>query len=266
MKANWYHSNSGWKKAVAVCPVLVLILAILAGCTSAVAPLPTATQPPAATATQPAAPAAEEPSATPTLPPTATLVPSVTPTLPPTATQVPPLALLPDGFNVWCAPTNYAGTKPASPDTPDYANKLIAMGDRLQVKIPAAYCTVSFRFNQAAPTGATLVFYDGTSPFLKVPLAAADSHPEEVWTSVTHAFVINPPLWEVTYKLSLLDSTGKEIWNAPVKFAKPTPEPCPFGGLPNPVTLYCTKTDPYEIEPHPDVTYPYDRTRVAGNH
>lgn len=262
MKAQRNSALSGWIMMSTRGILLVLALALLAGCaqaTPALLPTPTA----AATAAQ-APTATEPPPATPTLPPTATTPPTATPTLPPTATPLPPLALLKDGFSAWCAPQAYAGTKPAGPDAPDYGNKLVVKGDQMQIKIPAAYCTLSFTFNQAAPSGASMVFYTGKSAFLKVPLAAVDGRPDELWASVSHDYVINPPFWAVDYQIAVTGADDKELWSGLVKFAKPLPEECPFGGLPDPVTLYCTQTDPYEIEPHPDITYPYDHSKFVS--
>lgn len=204
--------------------------------------LPTATVPPPPTATQP---------------PTATPEPSATATQPPTATPVPALAILADGFNAWCAPLD-SGTRPSGPDAPDYARKMVVNGDNIQVPIPASFCTLSYRFNQPVQDGMTLTFFDGKNAFLKLPLQAAKDHADEVWTSVTHSYVINPPLWYIDYRLSVAGPDGKELWSKPVRFAKPLPAPCAIGGYPDPVTLYCNPFDPREIEPHPEnPDYPY---------
>lgn len=255
MKRNFLHS--GMFLAAAVCLAFSFFLA---GCSPAAEALPTATVQPAATLPPPPT-ATEQPSPTPTLEPTATLEPTVTPTLPPTATQVPPLGLLPDGFSAWCAPREYAGVKPAGPDAPEYANKLVISGSSMQVKIPAAYCVLSARFNQPFPTGASLVLYDGKSPFLKLPMTAADGQVDLGWAAVSHDFVVNPPYWDVTYRVAVVGPNDQELWSNPVKFAKPLPNPCPYGGYPDPVTLFCGISDPLEIEPHPDITWPVYYTR-----
>ncbi len=220
--------------------------------TSAQILAPTATNAPSPTAT------GAVPTATPAQP-TATLTEA------PTATPPQSLAVLADaGFNAWCAPQEYAGTKPSGPDAPDYARKLSVNGAGntldLTVPIPAAYCVLAYRFNQAAPQGAVLTFFDGKSAFLRLPLQAADGHPEEVWAAVNHTYVVNPPLWSVSYRLAVNTANGKELWSNPVTFAKPLPKPCPYGGYPDPVTMYCTGTDPWEVEPHPGIKYPYPRT------
>ncbi len=254
--------HSAWLKTAAGCLAVMFMFLGLAGCSAAATPQPQPTdtqisEPPAATATVAVVETATLlPS--PTQASTLTLAPSATPTLPPTATPVPALALIKDGFHLWCAPQSYAGVKLTNPDAVAGANQMVVTGDNIQVKIPAAFCALMVQFNQPAPQGSSLVFYDGKSPFLKLPLSPVDGHVDEGWASVSHAYVINPPFWEVTYQIALLDPDGKEIWSNPVKFAKPLPQPCPFGGLPNPVTLRCAVTDPWEIEPHPDVTYPYN--------
>ena len=253
------RAHSGWLKAAAGCFVLVNLALALAGCGQVFAPQATATLEPSPTVPPTAT---EMPSPTATLPPTNTPEPSATSTQPPTATPVPPLGLLEDGMKVWCAPVQYEGYKVTSPDAPADAYIAVKMEENLQVQIPAAYCVVSAQFNQPAPAGTSLVLYDGKSAFLKTDLSATDGRADTLWTSITHTFVINPPLWEVSYRLAVLGPDGKELWTSPVKFAKPLPEPCPYGGLPDPVTLWCTITDPKEIEPWPDITYPPYYTRV----
>ncbi|MBE0696153.1 MAG: hypothetical protein IH586_04455 [Anaerolineaceae bacterium] len=241
--------------------LFLLVVIGLVSCSPAAAQAPTLAPTAAPTSTD-LPTATQMPTASPTLAPTATLEPTATP-VPPTATPMPPLAVLDDGFNVWGAPLDYAGTKAQGPDEPAYARKMVKTADLLQASIPATYCVVVYHFNQPVPAGLTLAFIDGKSIFLKQPLVAAEGQPDVAWTSVSHSYVINPPLWWVDYTLTVLDPAGKEIWTNPVQFAKPLPEPCIYGGLPDPVTMWCTITDPWEIEPHPGVTYPYDRSRLT---
>jgi len=243
------------------CILGLLVLLSLAGCSGrlslALGSSPTETATAAPTATPP-------PSATPTPVPTATLEPTATATatpIPPTETPLPPLAVLPDGFNAWCAPVEYAGTLPEGPEAPAYARQLSLQNGVYRVPIPAVYCAVIYRFNQAAPAGLELRVLDGSSPFIQQTLEAAAA--DTVWTALVHPYVVNPPFWEVTYTLSVQDASGSVLWSSPVTFAKALPEPCLFGGLPDPVTLACPVTDPWEIEPWPDVEYPYDRSRLT---
>ena len=256
----------GQLRAAAWILLTVFLASLLAGCGQA--PAPQVSAPPASPTTEPAAIQTplptEPPTAVPTPLPTTTNTPqpTATATIPPTETPVPPLAVVEDGFNAWCVPQSYAGIQPTGPDAPVDANLLAAKPEGLQVKIPAGFCTMIYRFNQPVPGGVSLALFDSSSPFLKIPLKPVEGHPDEVWATVSHDYVVNPPFWEVTYRLVVLDAQDKELWSEPVKFAKPLPSPCQYGGLPDPVTLYCTGTDPKEIEPHPDVTWPAFYTRV----
>lgn len=252
------------KKVIYLSAILWVALALTA-CSGAANPQPVAASPtpPAATATQ--APTATQVIATPTQAPTATEAPAATATAtqPPTATAVPPLALAQDGFKAWCAPEAYAGTLPTGPDAVSGARLLTVKDNQMQVQIPAAYCTVIFQFNQAVPAGTQVIFYDSKNPFLKLPLNTVSGQPNEGWAVVNHAYVINPPLWWVTYNIAVANADGQELWNQPVKFAKALPPTCIYTNqLPDPVTNWCPVTDPWEIEPHPDAKYPYDRSRL----
>jgi hypothetical protein len=168
-----------------------------------------------------------------------------------------------DGFNAWCFPLSYEGYTPAGPVGPADSSALVVKDDLLSVKIPAAFCTLAYSFNQPVPEGTVLTLFDGTSAFMRLPLKPVDGSPDQAWTTVNHTYVVNPPYWEVSYRLVVNGPDGKELWSNVVKFGKPLPEECVFGGLPDPITLYCTKNDPWEIEPWPDVTYPYDRSRLT---
>lgn len=271
MPSKQNRANTGWVKLAAWCALVVIILS---ACSQAVAPT-TAPQPATQSGSSSSVgqtPAEASPTAAPTStqPPTATVPPTATPTqVPtatatelPTATPVPALAVLPDGFDVWCAPVSYAGTVPTSADPVADARKLAVTNNQLQVLIPAAYCSVVVRFNQAAPADAQLYFYDSGSPFIKTALKPVDGHPDEAWATIRHGYVVNPPLWQATYALSVVDGKGQELWKNNIKFYKDMFLKCPYGDTPDPVTLYCAVTDPWEIEPHPDATYPYDHDHL----
>jgi hypothetical protein len=246
------------------CLVALVAVLGLAGCSGG---QPAAVLSPTETAA--AAPTSTPlPSDTPAPSPTDTPEPSATPTntpQPPTDTPIPPLAVQENGFDAWCAPLDYAGVQPDGPVAPEYARRLTLQNAEYRVPIPAVYCAIAYRLNQAAPAGLELRVLDGANPFIQQPLDPAQEQANTAWTTLSHQYVVNPPFWEVTYTLVVLDPGGSELWSSPVTFAKPLPEPCPYGGLPDPITLYCAITDPWEIEPWPDVTYPYDRTRVSEN-
>lgn len=262
MKEKWYAEHFGRLSIIGKACYVLFVMVLLAGCAQA-APVATespAAEPPTATAAEVVPPTATlEPSPTPTQAPTATLEPSPTPTQPPTTTPVPALAVQQEGFDAWCAPIEYAGTSPASQDAPAYAVKMMIKGEQAELHIPASYCVLSFQFNQPVPDGAALTLFDGANPFLKLPLKAAEGLPNVAWASVTHHYVINPPLWYVDYRLSVAGPDGKELWSQPARFARTQPGLCPDLTYPDPVTLYCNPFDPREIEPHPeDPDYPYN--------
>lgn len=242
---------------------LLVVLITLTGCGSSPTAAPTQVE---AQAVEPTATLAPTETSLPTATATATQAPTETPeptaTEEPTATPIPALAVLEGGFDAWCMPESYAGTQPTGPDAPEVARRLTITNDQIEVGIPASYCVLAAQFNQNVPEGAQMYLYDSGSPFLKRDLKITEGRPDVGWIMVDHPYVVNPPYWEVTYRVAVVDSAGKELWSNPVKFAKPIPAECPYGGLPDPITLWCTKTDPWEIEPWPDVTYPYDRSKI----
>lgn len=256
MTKTWNRAVSVTSRARALITFACMIVLVLTACSPAAAPA--ATETPAPTNT--VAPTnTTAPTATATLAPTETQQPTATATA--SATPVPELALLENGLNVWCAPQDYAAWNLTSPDAPDYARVLTQANNRLQVTIPASYCVIAYQLNQPAPQGMQLYMYSGESAFLKTALQPAPDKADQLWVKIDQPFVINPPFWEVTYKLALVDAAGKELTAQDVTFAKALPAPCPYGGLPDPVTLYCIEHDPKEIEPHPDVTFPPYYTR-----
>ena len=217
----------------------------------------------------PTATPSPEPSATPTLAPTAT-----TPPTPPTetATPLPTLAVVEGGFTVWCAPLKYAGAFKPGVEAPQGAESLKEVnGQRflptMQVLIPAEFCTLVYTLNQPPQVDLEVQIFDGNAaPFLKAKLTPVEGSPEKLFVGVNHPYVVNPPFWEVTYRIDLVGPDGAVLTGAVltgvlrsdmVRFAKTLPSQCPYGGLPDPVTLYCAHSDPWEVEPHPGIVYPY---------
>jgi hypothetical protein len=234
MKEKRNRTFSGWLVMAMGCFAFLFIVLLLAGSVHAAIPIAPA--------------AAADATATPT------------PTQTSNTASSGALAVLTDGFDAWCAPQAYALKKPSGPDAPEYARILKKQGEKLVVPIPAAYCVLSFHLNQAVPDGTILTFYDAKSPFLRLPLTAAEGKTDIGWVMVRHTYVVNPPKWSVSYQLTVTGPDKQDLWSNKVSFVKPLPKMCPYGGYPNPVTMWCTPTDPWEIEPHPGVHYPYPRT------
>jgi hypothetical protein len=235
---------------------LTIFVLAASGCAQTPAP-PTETPTQAITATPlPQATATSVPTAQPT--PSASPLPS--PAVTPTA--IPALAVLENGFDAWCSPLDDAGLSISTPDSPNDARRLETTAGGLSVQIPASACVLVYRFNQAAPQDATLTFFDGGNPFLKLALTPAINQSDMAWTTVRHPYIVNPPLWEVTYQLKLTGPDGAELWSNSLRFARPLPQTCIYGGLPDLLTNACPKSDPWEVEPHPGVKYPYDHDRL----
>jgi len=241
-----------------------LIMIFAAGCGAAATPAaPTAVQ-----IVEEQLSATSVPSLTATVEPLVTASPtpepSVTPTLEPTITLTstsmpfPALAVAEKGFSLWCNPMDYALRYQPGPEVPGPARTMKDVNGQLEVYVPAEFCTLVYKFNQPAPEGLEIRMYDANAkPFLTAKATIADGQPETVFVAVNHPYVVNPPFWSVIYRIELVAPDGQVLETDSVSFAKPLPEPCTFGGLPDPVTLFCPTTDPWEVEPHPGVHYPY---------
>lgn len=255
------NDRAGYPGLLTVLLSLCVLLA-LAGCSAPATPVyhtptpspePTNTQPPTETPL---------PSVTPTE--TFTVTPAATATA--TASPVPPLAVKPDGLTVWCNPLDYAGMYQPGPIVPEVARKLTDVNGQLQVYIPAEFCVLVYAFNQPIPEGVEMRMYDGTGQaFIETDLTVAPDQPEVGFVSVSNAYVVNHNYWELVYDLAVFDPDGQELRKDAVKFGKVLPANCPFGGLPDPVTLQCALSDPWEVEPHPDAHYPYPTWTPASS-
>lgn len=201
------------------------------------------------------------PAATFTLPPpTATSIPA-TPTPEPTFTSTitPTLAVVAgsDGFNAWCLPqtaltANMDTTKPWL--MPSSAKPVEVIKDLPQLVYPAASCTFVFNFNQPVPKGAKLEFYYAKyaepSPWLTEELTPVEGTPNQAYVTITHTYVVNPPLWKVTYRLIVRTADGVEQWSNQVRFVRSWQMArCWNGTLPNPITLECPKITWGDVHP-----------------
>jgi hypothetical protein len=247
-------------KAHAQAVLFLAVLLSLAACSSApttqpaplatpTAALPMATIPP--TSVEPvASPTAPAPTLAPTTEPTAVVLPTLAPS------PVAALAVLEQGFQVWCMPTD----APVSAVMPIAAPSGARIGvykdvfKETQVIIPASTCTLAYTFNQPVPADVTLeayYFYGGAAWLSKTLTPAAEN--TTVGTLILdQPDVINPPLWQVSYQF-VVKSGGKELRRDTVNFYKLVNR-CWEGSLPDPVTLDCPHADVREPEPHPDVT------------
>lgn len=237
----------------------LLLASLLAGCAAASqAPAATTNPPtPSATFTASPTPLPATPTTTPVPASPTPAPPSPTPTRPaPTATitSTPqPFALAQDGVKAWCLPPGMI--QPANMGASIPAGAVPAVGNLatgLTLKVPASACSFLFTFTQNVPTNLEMQIFDRSStPWLKVMLSPLAENPKQAFVTLTHTYIINPPIYSFQYKFVLKTSEGKELANLPVTVQHPYQGVCIDGSYPDPITLRCPKSDYREIEPHP---------------
>jgi len=233
----------GW--AVTAC------LMVLAACSPA-APVTPATeaapsQAPTAVPVEPTATA--EPTAVPTAEPT----PEPQPTAAPTEARPAPTEV-PQGLTAWCmglefnGAANYAG---GVYEMPAGGKAAVMNGDVVNLSVPAVSCTLAFQMSQplAAGTRLELAEMNSATAWLSAELTPAAGSDRQGFVTLTHAYVINPPFWEITYPYRVKGPDGTVLAEGKLRLAKPAPQLCWNGDIPDPVTLQCVKNDPKELEP-----------------
>jgi hypothetical protein len=248
-------SENKWQK-ILVYVILVAMIAVTA-CSSSTSALPAATA--THEATQPLSPTdtpapsnTPVPSNTPTPAPSSTPQPSETPQ--PSAT--PQLAIAKDGISAWCLPENVLISAASDPLTPPAAARLSTFEkDALEIRnMPFSICLFMYNFNQSAPSGLKLEIYDmgQKKPWWTTDLGPVDGKPSMVYTPLRHTYIVNPPLWNVSYIFVVRDANGNEVQRNQVNLHRWTTGLCWQGNYPDPVTLYC----PLQQDLHPwDVGY-----------
>lgn len=227
---------------------IVLIVVVLAGnllmaaCGQATPAQPTvavstATQPPPATATT-------EIKATNTAVPTLTATPPLpTPTPLPLPSATPELALAQDGLSAWCLPPNVLVSAASDPLAPPAKAELSKVEKgALEIRnMPFSVCNFLYTFNQPAPDGLTLEIYDQgqKTPWWKTDLSPISDKPTIAYTALRHTYIIDPPLWNVSYDFVLRDSSGTELHRDRVNLHRWVTGLCWQGTYPDPITLYC---------------------------
>jgi hypothetical protein len=233
--------------------LLAIIITITACSPSApIQPTPTA---PAAAAPEQNATATFPPPPTATSAPTNTEVPTATPTPLPTSTPeptaTPQLALAQDGFSGWCLPENVlvsAASDPMNP--PPAAEKSKIVDNALEIRnMPFSVCIFMYKFNQTAPAGLKLEIYDLNQkiPWWKTDLNPVDGQTGTVYTRLRHTYIVNPPLWNVSYVFVVRDANGTELQRSQVNMHRWATGLCWQGTYPDPITLYC----PLQQDLHP---------------
>jgi hypothetical protein len=197
------------------------------------------------------------PTAPPTTAPTASLAATAVPSAAPTATALPALAVMDQGFQVWCLPVDALNpaTQPSAPPAGARIGAFVDYMKSTRVIIPASACTLAYTFNQPLPEGVSIEahYFYGGAPWLTATLVPSADNPAVASLSLNQPDVVNPPLWRVNY-LFVVKYAGKDLRSDVVSFYKPTAR-CWEGSLPDPVTLTCPSSDSREPEAskHADV-------------
>ncbi|MEI8131297.1 MAG: hypothetical protein WCG34_02610 [Leptolinea sp.] len=187
------------------------------------------------------------------IPPTATAEPTVTATSLPSPTAIPALAMIENGFSVWCYPDGQTTAPPSG-----VGQAIMPVGARAstvvdgvpEVAIPNYSCNYVFEFNQKAPEGLTVEIYDWLQkkPIFTLPLTPATDKPTAAVMYTKNAYLSKMVFWEYTYKFIVKDQSGTELWNNPVHLNVPwRPKICLAGVLSKATTLRC----PLRQDSHP---------------
>ena len=168
----------------------------------------------------------------------------------------PTLAMIPTeqdpgkDFTAWCLPKT--GIVPdewrrESLAMPPGGQPGIYEKGMIKLKFPFIACTFLYHLPQPVSEGMEISIYDEISktPWFKTKINPSKNNRNIGYSQITHAYIIEPPFWKITYRFVLKDVSGNILREDKVHLHKWEPEPCPDGSLPNPVTEYC----PYIPQP-----------------
>lgn len=163
----------------------------------------------------------------------------------PTPTATPDkLTLAADGFNAWCLPRNTSSLIErinADGSMPETA-VLYQIADGIpEITTQVSSCTFAFSFNTPVNEDVELQFLDANGhSFRTSPLTVLENNPNMGYSVETHTFIINPPFWQISYDVQVVNASGETLWSSPVSFRRGwTPTKCYYGEWPNPVTCQC---------------------------
>lgn len=158
-----------------------------------------------------------------------------------------------DGFHAWCLPVNTSSLAPRiNPDgsMPEGGTAYKIAGGIPEITTQVASCTFAFSFNSPVTEPVEIQFLDTKGfAFLKSPLTPAETNPNLAYSVETHQYIINPPFWQITYDVQVVNASGEVVWASPVSFRRGwVPAKCYYGEWPDPVTCKC----PNLPESHPE--------------
>ena len=177
-----------------------------------------------------------------------TQMPTGTPGATATSSSATPetLDVLADGLQIWCEPRSGQvvqadETIPVTGVAPDDAILAAPENGTLTVYTQVKSCTFLVGFNRPFPEGLRLQVYDrNPQPFVDEPLSPLQGDDNTGYVPLDHHFIVDPPYWEVTYSVSVVDAQDEVLWTQPVLFKRSwQPQLCPNGGYPDPVSMNC---------------------------
>ncbi len=153
-----------------------------------------------------------------------------------------------NGLSGWCMPLGSTG-----PDDIDYGRYGMPTNGRPGyvenginiMHIPGQYCTLVFEFSSQIGSGGKVYVKQthNNLSFYEVDLVQSASNPNVGYAHLSHNYVVNPPLWGVSYIIEAVDGNGNTRWSGEVLFQKTQPDLCWDGSKPDPVTMWCPKED-----------------------
>ncbi|MDX9863930.1 MAG: hypothetical protein RBT34_03905 [Anaerolineaceae bacterium] len=172
----------------------------------------------------------------------------------PTPTATPEvLTLAADGFNAWCLPRNTSSLVErinVDGSMPETAKAYAIVEGVPEITTQVSSCTFAFSFNAPVNEAAALRFLDNNGfAFQTSPLTTLEAAPNMAYSAETHEYIVNPPFWQITYDLQVVNASGEVLWTSPVSFRRGwVPRKCFYGEWPDPVTCRC----PNLPESHPE--------------
>lgn len=135
-----------------------------------------------------------------------------------------------DGLSGWCMPLGYG-----VPDEMDYGCSGMPKNGRPGIvenglnimHIPGNLCTLVFTFDSPVVKGTQVEVKQlhNNQNFYAVELIPSAANPNIGYAHLLHSWVVNPPLWLVTYSVEVIDPNGATCWSGDVTFRKTQPEP-----------------------------------------
>lgn len=153
-----------------------------------------------------------------------------------------------NGLTGWCMPLGSAA--PGDVDFGRYGMPATGRPGMVEdgvnvLHIPGEYCTLVFELSSTLAAGGKVQVKQihNNQSFYEVELIPSISTSNVGYAHLYHNYVVNPPLWGVTYLIEASDVSGSVVWSGEILFRKTQPDLCWDGSTPDPVTLWCPKYD-----------------------